>query len=250
MNATEGRGGFDLPLGDLAQGLRRTTGETAEARQESDEAEPRIVLKPSHDRFPTIEESRRDDPAVGVRPTFDTPLRRAGMLDAYRAADLAFGDASSSGAAPDGFAPVPVDAPWPDAARLQPLPHRIERHHRGVACGRLSEGGFGFDDAACPGRIDPHGSARRNPRVDDTGRYRADRDCGTAEVLARPARAHHAERDRRGGRAISPRLRRHDRNREIGTRAALPRASHLFRGAERTRGGDRLPWPRWCSTGP
>ena len=42
-------------------------------------------------------------------------------LDAYRAADLAFGDAAS-GAAPDSFAPVPVDAPWPDAARLQPLP--------------------------------------------------------------------------------------------------------------------------------
>ncbi len=113
--------GFDLPLGDVAQDLRRMAGETAPARIDVDEAEPRIVLKPGHERCPTIEESRRDDPAVGVRPTFDTPLRRAGLLDAYRAANLAFGDAAS-GAAPVGFAAVPVDAPWPDAARLQPLP--------------------------------------------------------------------------------------------------------------------------------
>ena len=114
---------FDLPLGDLdwmEQDLHRTAGETAEARRDPDEAEPRMALKPSHERFPTIEESRRDDPAVGVRPTFDTPLRRAGMLDAYRAVELSFGDAAS-GAAQDGFAPVPVDAPWPRADRLQPL---------------------------------------------------------------------------------------------------------------------------------
>ncbi len=118
--AMEGHG-FDLPLGDLGRDLHRITDEAAEARQDPDEAEPRIVLKPSHARFPTIEESRRDDPAVGVRPTFDTLLRRAGSLEAYRATDLAFGD-TDPGAAPDGFAPVPVDAPWPDAARLQPLP--------------------------------------------------------------------------------------------------------------------------------
>ena len=114
--------GFDLPLGDgLEQDLRRTAGEAAAARPDPDEIEPRMVLKPSHDRLPTLEESRRDDPAVGVRPTFDTALRRPGMLDGYRAAGLAFGDATS-GATPDGFAPVPVDAPWPDADRLQPLP--------------------------------------------------------------------------------------------------------------------------------
>ena len=118
--ATEGRG-FDLPLGGLVQDLHRMAGDTALARQNPEEAEPRIVLKPDHARFPAIEESRRDDPAVGVRPTFDTPLRRPGRLDVYRAAALAFGDAAS-GAAPDGFAPVPVDAPWPEADRLQPLP--------------------------------------------------------------------------------------------------------------------------------
>ncbi len=118
--AIEGHG-FDLPLGETAHNLHRLAGETVEARQDVDEAEPRIVLKPSHDRFPTIEESQRDDPAVGVRPTFDTPLRRAGSLDAYRAANLAFGD-TDPGVAPDGFESVPVDAPWPDVARLRPLP--------------------------------------------------------------------------------------------------------------------------------
>ncbi len=117
--AVEGRG-FDLPLDELSRDLRRLAGETSEAGQEPDETEPRIVLKPSHERFPTIEESRRDDPAIGVRPTFDTPLREAGTLDAYRAADLAFG--TDDPTALDGFAPVPVDAPWPDATRLQPMP--------------------------------------------------------------------------------------------------------------------------------
>ena len=56
----------------------------------SDEVEPRRDLKRNVSAFPAPDRSRKGDPAVGLRPTFDAKLRQPGSLAAARFDDLLF----------------------------------------------------------------------------------------------------------------------------------------------------------------
>ena len=99
-----------------------TLGEPGDFQVKPDEIEPRIVLKKSAKAFPQPDRSRKGDPVVGLRPTFDAKLRAKGGLAAWRAGELML--SSDDYLAFDGLAP-PVTAqalihdetfePWPDA---------------------------------------------------------------------------------------------------------------------------------------
>ncbi len=115
--------GFGLNRDDNArpsQEARLMLGEAAEFDRMADEIEPRAVMKRSGQGFPDIDRTHRGDPVVGLRPTFDTKLRRPGGLAALRAHDLLFtdeeawpsGDFSAEQAA--GPESVASFEPWPD----------------------------------------------------------------------------------------------------------------------------------------
>ncbi len=113
--------GFTLPRADLlARYVHGGAHETRAVAAEAGEIEPKTAAKGDRRSLPVVDRSHRLDPAVAMRPTFDTRLRAAGTLLAYRAADLAFRANDPAERASD-FTPGPVDAPWPDAAKLQPL---------------------------------------------------------------------------------------------------------------------------------
>lgn len=57
-----------------------TLGLPGEFRMVPDEIEPRADLKAHNRRFPTPDRSRKGDPFVGLRPTFDARLREGGGL--------------------------------------------------------------------------------------------------------------------------------------------------------------------------
>jgi spore germination cell wall hydrolase CwlJ-like protein len=122
--AVEGAG-FALPVRDLlSRDAHRIARDGTVAERDPDEVEPRAVRKGDARATPVTNGTRRADPAVPVRPTFAARLRAPGLLAGYRAAALAFGsgDEAVEGA---GFAPVPVDGPWADPSRLQPLPRDL-----------------------------------------------------------------------------------------------------------------------------
>jgi hypothetical protein len=97
-------------------------GEPEAFREKPDEIEPRIQLKKAVKAFPTPDRSRKGDPVVGLRPTFDAKLRQKGSLAAYRAGELLL--SAEDYLAFDGFAPparasggsTGEDAfePWPE----------------------------------------------------------------------------------------------------------------------------------------
>lgn len=55
-------------------------GQPQDYRQVSDEIDPRKDLKRNAGSFPVIDRTHKGDPALGLRPTFDTQLRRPGGL--------------------------------------------------------------------------------------------------------------------------------------------------------------------------
>lgn len=61
-----------------------TLGPAGEFRTVPDEIEPRADLKLPKREFPTLDRSKKGDPSVGLRPTFDTRLRQGGGV--HRAA--------------------------------------------------------------------------------------------------------------------------------------------------------------------
>jgi spore germination cell wall hydrolase CwlJ-like protein len=63
-------------------------GAPADFKEVADEIEPRPDLKRDAGAFPVINRDNKGDPAVGLRPTFDTRLRRPGGLDTLRASQL------------------------------------------------------------------------------------------------------------------------------------------------------------------
>jgi spore germination cell wall hydrolase CwlJ-like protein len=108
----------------LIQEASLALGTPADFAQLPDEIEPRKTLKNKTiaQRLPDIDRTHKGDPFVGLRPTFDTKLRRRGGFAAWQAHDLVFvhDEALPSGAfsPPDGdFAgPESVEnfEPWPD----------------------------------------------------------------------------------------------------------------------------------------
>jgi spore germination cell wall hydrolase CwlJ-like protein len=116
--------GFGLDAGEDApdsQEARLMLGEASEFDRTADELEPRAVMKRGGAGYPDIDRTHKGDPIVGLRPTFDTKLRRPGGLVAARAHDLLFTDendwpsgdlsADAGEAGPDS---VDKFEPWPN----------------------------------------------------------------------------------------------------------------------------------------
>lgn len=53
-------------------------GESEDFHDAADEIEPRTTLKPDPGAMPVVDRSRKGDPAIGLRPTFDSALRHRG----------------------------------------------------------------------------------------------------------------------------------------------------------------------------
>jgi spore germination cell wall hydrolase CwlJ-like protein len=112
-------GNFELEQ-PLLQEARFVVGAPDEFAKLPDEIEPRQVLKRDAQTGPQLDRSHKSDPFVGLRPTFDTRLRRPGGLVAFRAHDLLFvhDDALPTGAlsAADGDVDGPESVasfePW------------------------------------------------------------------------------------------------------------------------------------------
>jgi spore germination cell wall hydrolase CwlJ-like protein len=134
--------GFGLDQGDNArpsQEARLMLGEASEFDRMADEIEPRVVMKRAGLGFPDIDRTHRGDPIVGLRPTFDTKLKRPRGLAALRVHDLLFtqetdddawpsGDFSAQGAVgPDSVASF---APWPDGETPTTAPSNADASPR------------------------------------------------------------------------------------------------------------------------
>ncbi|WP_158808728.1 cell wall hydrolase [Beijerinckia sp. L45] len=63
-------------------------GQASDFQQMPDEIEPRADLKRDPGVFPVIDRANKGDPAIGLRPTFDTRLRQPGGLKNLRASQL------------------------------------------------------------------------------------------------------------------------------------------------------------------
>jgi spore germination cell wall hydrolase CwlJ-like protein len=64
------------------------TGAAADLVAASDEAGPHSDLKPGPPAHPAVDRTNKGDPAVGLRPTFDSRLREPGSLQNFRASQL------------------------------------------------------------------------------------------------------------------------------------------------------------------
>ncbi|MDR3461178.1 MAG: cell wall hydrolase [Beijerinckiaceae bacterium] len=64
------------------------TGAAGDFTTSSDEEEPRASLKSGPPAHPAIDRTNKGDPAIGLRPTFDSKLRQPGGLQAARANQL------------------------------------------------------------------------------------------------------------------------------------------------------------------
>ncbi|ACB94506.1 cell wall hydrolase [Beijerinckia indica] len=101
-------------------------GEKQDFSEWADEIEPRPDLKRSgrasaSKAMPVIDRSRKGDPLVGLRPTFDTQLRQKGGLAKLRAHDLLFTHDETSPTG--GFSPAEGDVEGPESvASFEPWP--------------------------------------------------------------------------------------------------------------------------------
>jgi len=81
---------FNEPSAGLIQEASLTLGAPDDYKKVTDEQEPRGDLKTHAQSFPEIDRSHKTDPLVGLRPSFDSKLRRPGGLALVRAEDLIF----------------------------------------------------------------------------------------------------------------------------------------------------------------
>ena len=96
----------------LLRQARLAVGERSDFASRADETPPRADLKRNARLFPRIDRSRKGDPVVGLRPTFDAKLRGAGGMTALRASEMLSPDEIYPAA---GFAPAEGPAPGPEA---------------------------------------------------------------------------------------------------------------------------------------
>src|SRR5262249_15262586 len=84
---------FGSLTGEAQQMLRQASlsvGASTEFSRLADEVEPRTDLKRNAREFPKIDRSHRGDPLAGLRPAFDTRLRKFPGVLRFRADDLIF----------------------------------------------------------------------------------------------------------------------------------------------------------------
>lgn len=94
------------------------TGAAEDFKALPDEIQPRAVLKHDAKTFPTIDRSRKGDPAVGLRPTFDSKLRQPGGMTAFREGQLIAPHDDALPAA--SFSPEDKGDPLDDAMNFSP----------------------------------------------------------------------------------------------------------------------------------
>ena len=90
VDAIDLTGDFGLHAGDDRRILQAhfDLGTAADFKMLPDERDPHAVLKPGGGPLPVIDRSNKGDPAIGLRPTFDTHLRQPGGLGRLRASQL------------------------------------------------------------------------------------------------------------------------------------------------------------------
>ncbi len=81
-------GGLGLDDEHVLMPISFDLGTPDDYRQMTDEIEPRRDLKRGAGAFPIIDRTHKGDPKIGLRPTFDTQLRRPGGLASLRASRL------------------------------------------------------------------------------------------------------------------------------------------------------------------
>ena len=90
-----------------------TIGDAGDFNARPDEVDPRGDLKRNVASFPALDRSHKGDPVVGLRPTFDTKLRKKGGVALWRDSELMFN--TEEYLAFDGFASSQGDVPGPDS---------------------------------------------------------------------------------------------------------------------------------------
>ncbi len=104
-------------------------GDASEFDRLPDELEPRLVMKRDGAGMPAIDRTHKGDPLVGLRPSFDSQLRRPGGLAYWRIHDLLFaeGEVWPSGEFSDAQAAGPDSVanfkPWPDGETPTTVPN-------------------------------------------------------------------------------------------------------------------------------
>ena len=113
-------GGFGLHDEQrLLMPVSLSIGQADEFKQVNDEIEPHGDLKPRTGPFPIVDRSHKGDPSIGLRPSFDTRLRRPGGLALLQESQLiaAHDDAMPAGSFSLQDEGKPLDgatsfAPW------------------------------------------------------------------------------------------------------------------------------------------
>ena len=115
----------------LLQQARLAVGDKADLVDRVDEQPPRGDLKRNVRVFPRIDRSRKGDPVVGLRPTFDAKLRRPGGMAALRASEILSQEETLPGStlAAAGPAPGPDSVetfePWAEGESPTTLPQPV-----------------------------------------------------------------------------------------------------------------------------
>jgi spore germination cell wall hydrolase CwlJ-like protein len=121
-------------------------GEKSELARAPLESQPRMTLKPHAAKappppsFPTVERAAKGDPAVGLRPTFDTQWRAGSSLTQARAGELIFGVDRDDPTAVFSATSLPQEALA--APRFEPE-QEPEAQTPGAAAGVVSPGSGG-----------------------------------------------------------------------------------------------------------
>jgi spore germination cell wall hydrolase CwlJ-like protein len=113
-----------LPPNDaVVREARLIVGDQTDLEVAPDEIEPRIVNKGEHRAAPVVDRSRKSDPSIGLRPTFDVNLRRRGALPAFFRSAVTFDD-SDLGAPPNELEEPGLATPGPEAVdHFVPVPN-------------------------------------------------------------------------------------------------------------------------------
>ena len=146
-------------LGDYGMRDARATpisfdpGQPDDYKGSADELEPRTDLKPHSGTFPVVDRSHKSAPAIGLRPTFDSELRRRGGLaslqkrlligphdDAMPAAGFSVQDEGDPLDGATAFAPWGEGEDPQDADESTPHAGRIIAMQPAALKARLAEG--------------------------------------------------------------------------------------------------------------